>query len=168
MFVWWCIFWSLPCCLVMYILESTMLFGDTYFGAYHVVWLAVHSPTHPFLSIAFQNICSEGYTHFWSEPALGIPDSSLLTDKEKGCPADGCWLGGGIWRGGTLRNQLKNPWVISHHVLVVFWQQMITKDSRRNKSFPLRFLLFHWINLKSQTYASLLKPSLLIWHDINS
>lgn len=40
--------------------------------------------THPFRNMAFQNICSEGYTQFFSESALGMDDSSLAVDSANG------------------------------------------------------------------------------------
>lgn len=51
--------------------------------------------------MAFQNICSEGYTQFFSVPALGIFDSCLVTDSGKGWSGAGCWFGGGIWMDDT-------------------------------------------------------------------
>lgn len=56
------------------------------------------SQTYPFLNMAFQNICSEGYTQFFSAPNLGIVDSSLLTGRGKGWSEAGCWFGGGIYQ----------------------------------------------------------------------
>lgn len=52
--------------------------------------------TDPFLSMAFQNICSDGYTQCFSVPWRGIADSSLARDNLKGWSGAGVWFGGGI------------------------------------------------------------------------
>lgn len=51
----------------------------------------------PFLSIAFQNICGEGYTQFSLESAFGIDDTCLFIGKGNGWSGAGRWFGGGIW-----------------------------------------------------------------------
>ena len=52
---------------------------------------------HPFLSIAFQNICSDGYTQFSFLPALGMVEVTREVLRENGWSGAGLWLGGGIW-----------------------------------------------------------------------
>ena len=51
----------------------------------------------PFLNIAFQNICCDGYTqHSLSLSARGIVDNSLSVDRGNGWSGAGLWFAGGI------------------------------------------------------------------------
>jgi len=78
--------------------KSLMPYTDTSFddSQYHAI-NSKNKNIKPFLNIAFQNICWDGYTqHSLSLSARGIVDISLSVDNGNGWSGDGLWFGGGI------------------------------------------------------------------------
>lgn len=82
-------------------------------------WTSSSFHFQPLRSIAFQNICCEGYIQFSSlpSPPRGMDDTCRFVGKGNGWPGEGSWFGGGICNN-VIYAAIKCPTIIT--IIIIF------------------------------------------------